>query len=50
MWLIDGAKPSRALVVDRVTNGQGVMPPFKDRLSKAQIEAIADYVASVAGH
>ena len=38
---LDGAKPSRALVVDRVTNGQGVMPPFKDRLSKAQIEAIA---------
>jgi uncharacterized membrane protein len=45
---LDGAKPSRALVVDRVTNGQGVMPPFKDRLSKTQIEAVADYVASVA--
>ena len=37
------------LVVDRVTNGKGVMPPFKDSLDAAQIQAVADYVASTAG-
>ncbi len=46
---LDAAKPSRALVFNRVTNGQGVMPPFGNRLSKAQIEQVADYVSSVAG-
>jgi alcohol dehydrogenase (cytochrome c) len=36
-------------VVDRVTNGRGAMPSFKDSLDPAQIEAVADYVSSVAG-
>jgi cbb3-type cytochrome c oxidase subunit III len=46
---LDQAKPSRALVVDRVTNGAGAMPPFKGTLTDAQIQAVADYVSSVAG-
>ncbi len=46
---LDEAMPPKALVVDRVTNGQGVMPSFKDSLDPAQIEAVAEYVSSVAG-
>jgi cbb3-type cytochrome c oxidase subunit III len=46
---LDQAKPPKALVVDRVTNGKGVMPPFKGTLTDAQIQAVADYVSSVAG-
>ena len=37
------------LAVDRVTHGSGAMPPFKGQLSDAQIEAVAEYVSSVAG-
>ena len=36
-------------MVDRVTNGQGAMPSFKGTLDQAQIDAVADYVSSVAG-
>jgi len=46
---LDGAKPSKGLVVDRVTNGKGAMPSFKDSLDAAQIQAVADYVSSAAG-
>lgn len=46
---LDQAKPPKELVVDRVTNGKGAMPPFKDSLDPAQIEAVADYVSSAAG-
>jgi uncharacterized membrane protein len=46
---LDAAHPSRSLVINRVTNGQGIMPPFANKLSKAQIEDVADYVSSVAG-
>ncbi len=46
---LDEAKPAKDLVLDRVTNGKGVMPPFKGQLSDAQIEAVAQYVASAAG-
>ena len=46
---LDQAKPSKALVIDRVTHGKGVMPPFKDSLDRQQIQAVADYVSSVAG-
>jgi len=37
------------LVVERVTNGSGVMPPFKGTLSEQQIADVAAYVSSVAG-
>ena len=46
---LDEAKPDAALVVDRVTNGQGVMPSFKGKLTEQQIEAVAAYVSTVAG-
>jgi len=46
---LDEAKPDEALVVDRVTNGAGAMPPFKDSLSEQQINDVAAYVSSVAG-
>jgi cbb3-type cytochrome c oxidase subunit III len=46
---LDEAKPSKDLVIDRVTNGQGGMPSFKGQLSDAQIQAVADYVSSNAG-
>lgn len=46
---LDDAKPSQALVTDRVTNGKGAMPPFKSSLDQAQIKAVAEYVSSAAG-
>jgi cbb3-type cytochrome c oxidase subunit III len=46
---LDQAKPSKELVIDRVTNGLGGMPSFKGQLSEAQIQAVADYVSSNAG-
>jgi uncharacterized membrane protein len=46
---LDAAQPSRALVVNRVTNGQGVMPSFANKLSQAQIADVAAYVSAVAG-
>jgi cbb3-type cytochrome c oxidase subunit III len=46
---LDQAKPPKDLVVDRVTNGKGAMPPFKGTLTDAQIQAVADYVSSAAG-
>jgi cbb3-type cytochrome c oxidase subunit III len=46
---LDQSRPPKALVVDRVTNGAGAMPPFKGTLSDAQIQAVADYVSSAAG-
>jgi sulfite dehydrogenase len=44
---LDDSKPDEALVVDRVTNGKGGMPPFKGQLSEEQIQAVAAYVATV---
>jgi cbb3-type cytochrome c oxidase subunit III len=46
---LDQAKPPKSLVIDRVTNGMGAMPPFKGQLTDAQIQAVADYVSSAAG-
>jgi len=46
---LDQAKPSKDLVVDRVTNGQGAMPSFKGSLDAGQIQAVADYVSGAAG-
>jgi mono/diheme cytochrome c family protein len=41
---LDEAKPDLALAIDRVTNGQGAMPPFKDSLSEQEIADVATYV------
>jgi mono/diheme cytochrome c family protein len=46
---LDDAKPPEALVVDRVTNGKGVMPSFKGQLTPQEIAAVAAYVSSIAG-
>jgi mono/diheme cytochrome c family protein len=46
---LDDAKPTKDLVVQRVTNGQGQMPSFKGSLDADQIDAVADYVSSAAG-
>ena len=41
---LDTSKPSLALVLNRVTNGMGAMPPYKGNLSDAQIQDVAAYV------
>jgi mono/diheme cytochrome c family protein len=41
---LDQSKPDLALVVDRVTNGQGAMPSFGDQLSEQEIADVAQYV------
>jgi mono/diheme cytochrome c family protein len=46
---LDDLKPDQPTVQTQVTNGGGVMPAFKGRLSPAQIQAVSQYVASVAG-
>jgi mono/diheme cytochrome c family protein len=46
---LDQSRPSKALAVDRVTNGQGAMPSFKDSLDPQQIDAVAEYVSQAAG-
>lgn len=46
---LDDSKPPKALVVERVTNGRGQMPSFKDSLDPEQIQAVAEYVSSAAG-
>jgi cbb3-type cytochrome c oxidase subunit III len=46
---LDQVKPAKARVIDRVTNGKGIMPSFKGKLSDAQIQAVADFVSSNAG-
>jgi len=46
---LDDAKPSAARVVDRVTNGKGVMPPFKGSLDEQQIADVAAFVSESAG-
>ena len=46
---LDESKPAVDLVVDRVTNGRGAMPPFKGQLSEQEIADVAAYVAESAG-
>jgi cytochrome c6 len=46
---LDEAKPDRELVIERVTNGMGGMPSFKDQLSEEQIRDVAAYVVQATG-
>ena len=46
---LDEAKPDLQLAIDRVTNGSGAMPPFKDSLSEQQIVDVATYVVEASG-
>ncbi len=39
-------KPDMNRVMSAVINGIGVMPPFEDMLSLAEIEAVAHYVST----
>lgn len=41
---LDESQPEHALVVDRVTNGKGVMPAFGGDLSEEEIQNVAAYV------
>jgi mono/diheme cytochrome c family protein len=46
---LDQSQPSLELAIDRVTNGSGQMPAFRDRLNEEQIRAVAEYVSESAG-
>jgi mono/diheme cytochrome c family protein len=46
---LDESEPDTQLVVERVTNGKGAMPSFKDQLSQQQIDAVAQFVSENAG-
>ncbi len=46
---LDQKKPPLERVIDRVTNGKGAMPPFKDQLSGQQIADVAAYVVQATG-
>jgi mono/diheme cytochrome c family protein len=41
---LDEAQPELELVVDRVVNGKGAMPPFKGQLTDKQIADVSAYV------
>jgi len=41
---LDKLKPAYTKIVKQVTNGGAVMPPFKGRLSKTQIQNVAAFV------
>lgn len=43
---LDELKPDKARVLDTVRTGIGPMPPFADKLTPEQIEAVADFVAN----
>ncbi|MDX6543766.1 MAG: quinohemoprotein ethanol dehydrogenase [Gaiellaceae bacterium] len=46
---LDNARPDVTLVKLQVTNGGGRMPSFRGKLKPVEIEAVARYVARVAG-
>jgi mono/diheme cytochrome c family protein len=43
---LDEAKPSVDRVIERVTQGKGVMPSFKGQLTDAEIRAVAEFVSN----
>ncbi len=44
---LDSARPQAQLVVERVTNGRGGMPPFAGKLTAEEIADVAAYVEAV---
>jgi mono/diheme cytochrome c family protein len=46
---LDDSKPEYDTAVERVTNGSGAMPSFKDDLSEQEIKDVASYVSTAAG-
>ena len=45
---LDDANPDSGVVVERVTNGKGVMPSFSDSLSKQENADVAANVSGIA--
>jgi cbb3-type cytochrome c oxidase subunit III len=43
---LDESKPPFELAIERITNGMGQMPPFRESLSDDQIRAVAEFVSS----
>lgn len=43
---LDTSKPSRDRVIERITWGKGLMPSYKDRLTNAQIQSVADFITN----
>jgi cytochrome c6 len=46
---LDEEKPSKDVVISKVTNGDGRMPSFEGRLTTEQINTVAEYISTVAG-
>lgn len=46
---LDELKPDLAKALQAVRNGVGVMPPFRDKLTAEEIDAVSNFVARVAG-
>ncbi|MGH8681251.1 MAG: c-type cytochrome [Burkholderiales bacterium] len=46
---LDELKPDLQRALQAVRNGVGVMPAYRDKLTPQEIEAVAAYVARVAG-
>ena len=46
---LDEAMPDYALVINRVTNGMGAMPPYSGQLSEDDIKNVAAFVSQSAG-
>lgn len=46
---LDALQPDKKRVYKAVTDGIGVMPPYKGKLSEEQRQAVAAYVAGVTG-
>ncbi|MCP9484573.1 MAG: c-type cytochrome [Gaiellaceae bacterium MAG52_C11] len=46
---LDESKPTKELVIERVTKGMGAMPSFADSYTPEEIVAVADYVVSSTG-
>ena len=42
---LDELKPDKPRVLEAVRKGVGVMPPYADKLTPEEIEAVAEYVA-----
>ena len=42
---LDDSKPTFELAIERVTNGMGPMPSFRDRLSDDEIRSVAEFVS-----
>jgi cytochrome c6 len=45
---LDELKPDKARALEATRNGAGVMPPFRDKLTPEQLEAVAAFVAKAA--